>query len=158
MVLPLLYTSMLYVKKVVVPLWITCFLLIPLACGGRIKSVTTQTASNFPSIQEQIQISQVTSLKTSLSLESIQAPLVFDISLRGKTEAGAFGSIPARLEIWPASPGDPNSVRVALFMPVEDQSKLGNGSIFWQSYSLGHPKRKKHYSLIKFQGMQVQME
>jgi C-terminal processing protease CtpA/Prc len=43
-------------------------------------------------------------------------------------------------------------------MLAKDQRKLVNGSIFWQSYSPGHPKRKQHYSQIKLQGTQVKME
>lgn len=104
-----------------------------------------------------VQISQTTDTKI-FPLTKIQAPIVFDISLRGKTEAGSFSPIPARLEIWPASPGDPNPIRVALFIPVSDQSKLGNGGIFWQSYSPGNPKRKSHYSVVKVQETLVQMD
>ena len=94
----------------------------------------------------------------SKEIEGIKVPSVFRISLQGETDGESFSSLSGTLEIRPSSDGDPNPFLVSLYMNEANPDNLQIGSLFWQSYSPGHPKQQEYYSRISVANSQVRME
>lgn len=90
--------------------------------------------------------------------DNISVPAQFLISLSGSTEAGAFQELPAILELTPPQAGDPNPLLIALYMAAQSEDVLVNGSLFWQSFTAGHPQQGEHFSQVTVTSNQVQMQ
>ena len=90
--------------------------------------------------------------------ESISVPQTFRITLQGTTEAGTFAQLQGTLEIQPAAAGDPNPFLVAFYMNAQTDAELVPGSLFWQSFTAGHPKQQEQYSRITVTNGQVRLE
>ena len=43
-------------------------------------------------------------------------------------------------------------------MTAETDAELVNGSVFWQSYTAGHPKQDEHFSRVSVSNRQVQLQ
>jgi|GEM_PF-2968686 len=109
--------------------------------------------------QRQQQVSAQIRQKQQTSLiEGILVPAQFQINITGETESAAFGPLPAVLEIVFPQAGDPNPLLIAVSMTAQTEADLGNGSIFWQSFSAGHPKQNEHFSRVTVSNGQVQMQ
>lgn len=87
-------------------------------------------------------------------VQGISIPSFFQISLRGKTEAQAFGTLPATLKILPSSTGDSNPFFVILKTEADDR----NGSILWSSFAPVQAGRNELYSKIVVNGSRVRLE
>lgn len=92
------------------------------------------------------------------SVSDLSLPVRFTVDLVGETEAGAFGPLPALLELAVPQGDDPNPLLVSLYMAAQNDEELVNGSIFWQSYVLESPQRDEHFSRVEVDGSQVQMQ
>jgi hypothetical protein len=88
----------------------------------------------------------------------VRVPATFKISLQGTTETGSFGPLEGRLEIQPAPVEDPNPFLVAFYMSAQSEAELVPGSLFWQSFTPGHPKRTEQLSRITVANGQVQLK
>ncbi|MDJ0600350.1 MAG: CHAT domain-containing tetratricopeptide repeat protein [Crocosphaera sp.] len=105
----------------------------------------------------QIETNQTNNLPKQ-EIEGIMVPSKYSISLEGEVDGNPFNVLSGTLEILPASKGDPNPFLVALYMDKRNPEDLKIGSLFWQSYSPGHPQEKEHYSRISVNNSQVRME
>ncbi|NET34849.1 MAG: hypothetical protein F6K19_22960 [Cyanothece sp. SIO1E1] len=109
--------------------------------------------------QHQRRASAQTHQKQQITLiKGVPVPAQFQIEIEGETESGAFGPLPAILEISLPQSGDPNPLLIALYMTAQTEAELGNGSIFWQSFTAGHPKQDEHFSQVTVSSSQVQMQ
>ncbi|WP_172957425.1 CHAT domain-containing protein [Aphanothece sacrum] len=108
-------------------------------------------------ILRQIETNKMNNLPKQ-EIKGIIVPSRYKIFLEGKIDDKPFDVISGTLEIQPASEGDPNPFLVALYMDKVKPEELKIGSLFWQSYSPGHPQEKEHFSRISISNNQVSME
>ncbi|MBD2001425.1 hypothetical protein H6G00_33335 [Leptolyngbya sp. FACHB-541] len=107
--------------------------------------------------QRQQVVAQAQSKQQATLIEGVSAPAQFRIDIEGETESGRFGPLPAVLEIMLPQAGDSNPLLVALSMTAQTEAELVNGSIFWQSFTAGHPNQTEHFSQVTISDGQVHL-
>jgi hypothetical protein len=131
-----------------------------------ISSESNSTSSQLSPLQNRaIILSQIMTQPASRSNKqtyaesnSIPVPVIFKITLQGTAEESSFGLLEGTLEIQPAASGDPNPFLVALYMNAQTDAELVPGSIFWQSFTAGHPQQQEQYSRITVTNNQVRLD
>ncbi|MEB3218466.1 MAG: CHAT domain-containing protein [Nostocales cyanobacterium 94392] len=123
-----------------------------------VLEVTQATNANIA--RRTAQISQILSKASDVVsqppkiVQGISVPSFFEISLQGKTEAEAFGTLSATLKILPSYTGDSNPFFVILKTEADDR----NGSILWSSFTPVQAGRNELYSKIAVNGSRVRLE
>lgn len=118
------------------------------------KATDAKIARQIARISQTLSPASQVSAQSPKLIQGIQVPSSFRISLQGKTEAQAFGPLPATLKILSSYTGDPNPFLVQLSTEVNG----ANGSLLWSSFAPTQTGRQEAYSKITVNGNQVNLE